>query len=50
MEWPYQCRRARLYDLGRVLYEKDGFDFAGLADDAFLEMEEDYQICVRRSG
>jgi len=48
-DWIRQCRRAGLYDLGRVLYEKGGFRFDELSDEAQLEVEEDYQICVRRS-
>ncbi len=48
-DWIRQCRRAGLYELGRVLYEKGGFNFEELGDEAQLEVEEDYQICVRRS-
>jgi 16S rRNA G966 N2-methylase RsmD len=48
-DWLRQCRRAGLYDLGRALYEKGGFRFDDLGDEAQLEVEEDYQICVRRS-
>ena len=49
-DWVRQCRRAGLYDLGRLLYEKGGFDFATLSEEAAMEVEEDYQVCVRRSG
>ena len=49
-DWLRHCRRAGLYDLGRALYEKGGFNFAELGDEGLLEVEEDYQICVRRSG
>jgi DNA modification methylase len=48
-DWLRQCRRAGLYDLGRALYEKGGFSFDELSDEGQLEVEEDYQICVRRS-
>ncbi len=48
-DWIRQCRRAGLYELGRALYEKGGFSFDQLSDEAFIEVEEDYQICVRRS-
>jgi hypothetical protein len=48
-DWVRQCRRAGLYDFGRVLYEKGGFSFEELGDEVQLEVEEDYQICVRRS-
>jgi hypothetical protein len=49
-DWIRQCRRAGLYEFGRALYEKDGFNFKELDDEAQLEVEEDYQICMRRSG
>lgn len=49
-DWLRQCRRAGLYELGRALYEKGGFAFDELSDEGQLEVEEDYQICVRRSG
>jgi len=48
-DWIRQCRRAGLYEFGRVLYEKGGFNFEELGDEGQLEVEEDYQICVRRS-
>lgn len=48
-DWIYQCRRAGLYDLGRLLYEKGGLRFDGLGEELQLQVEEDYQICVRRS-
>jgi len=49
-DWLRQCRRAGLYEYGRALYEMGGFDFSGLSELAQLEAEEDYQVCVRRSG
>jgi DNA modification methylase len=48
-DWIRQCRRAGLYDQGRALYEKGGFTFDRLDEEAQMEVEEDYQICVRRS-
>ena len=48
-DWIRQCRRAGLYAYGRALYEQGGFDFGGLAEEGQVEVEEDYQICVRRS-
>ena len=48
-DWLRQCRRAGLYEIGRALYEKGGFSFDELSEEAQLEVEEDYQICVRRS-
>jgi hypothetical protein len=49
-DWLRQCRRAGLHDLGRVLYEKGGVDFSSLPEDARLQVEEDYQLCVRRGS
>ena len=47
-DWIRQCRRAGLYELGRALYEKGGFDFAALSEEGQLAVEEDYALCVRR--
>jgi hypothetical protein len=47
-DWIYQCRRAGLYELGRILYEKGGLRFDGLGEELQLQVEEDYQICVKR--
>jgi hypothetical protein len=47
-DWIYQCRRAGLYELGRVLYEKGGLRFDGLSEEAQMQVEEDYQMCVKR--
>lgn len=48
-DWVRQCRRAGLYDIGRVMYEKSGIRFDGLDEVTQIELEEDYQVCVRRS-
>lgn len=48
-DWVRQCRRAGLYEIGRALYEKSGIHFDGLDEVALIELEEDYQVCVRRS-
>lgn len=48
-DWIRQCRRAGLYEQGRALYEKGGFTFDGLGEEGQMEVEEDYQVCVRRS-
>ncbi len=48
-DWVRQCRRAGLFDIGRVLYEKSGIHFEGLDEVTQIELEEDYQVCVRRS-
>ena len=47
-DWIRQCRRAGLYEQGRALYEKGGFNFEELGEDGQMEVE-DYQVCVSRS-
>ncbi|MCB0060299.1 MAG: hypothetical protein KDE45_24835, partial [Caldilineaceae bacterium] len=47
--WIRQCRRAGLYTYGRALYERGGFDSGTLNAGAQVEVEENYQVCVRRS-
>ncbi|MFC1975482.1 DNA methyltransferase [Chloroflexota bacterium] len=49
-DWLRQCRRAGLYELGRAIYEKGGFDFEALGEENYMELEEDYQLCVRRTS
>ncbi len=49
-EWLYQCRRSGLYELGRILYERGGLRFDSLGEDAQMQVEEDYQICVKRGS
>ncbi len=47
-DWVYQCRRAGLYELGRALYEKGGLGFDSLGEERRMQVEEDYQLCVKR--
>jgi hypothetical protein len=47
-DWVYQCRRSGLHELGRVLYEKGGLRFDTLSEERQLQVEEDYQLCVKR--
>jgi hypothetical protein len=49
-DWLRQCRRAGLYELGRAIYERGGFDFGALGEEARVAVEEEYEVCVRRSG
>ncbi len=49
-DWIYQCRRSGLYDVGRTLYERGGLRFDGLKEEQQLQVEEDYQICVKRGS
>ncbi len=49
-EWVRECRRAGLYEQGKVLYEKGGINTDNLDEERLLELEEDYSICVKRRG
>ncbi len=48
VEWIRHCRRSSLYEQGRLLFEKGGLDLDQLSEEQQVEVEEDYQICVRR--
>jgi hypothetical protein len=50
LDWLRQCRRAGLYDQGRVIYDKGGLNSANLTDEEQIEAEDDYRICVRRGS
>lgn len=45
-----QYRRAGLHGFGRALHEKDGFRFDEPSHEGQMEVEENCQICTRRSG
>lgn len=46
-EWIRHCKRAGLYEQGKLLYEKGGFNPDDLPEEAMVNVEEDYQVCVR---
>ena len=46
-EWIRHCKRAGLYDHGKLLYEKGGLNPENLSEEAMVGVEEDYQVCVR---
>ena len=46
-EWIRHCKRAGLYEQGKLLYEKGGFSPDDLPEEAMVNVEEDYQVCVR---
>jgi len=46
-EWLSHCRKAGLYDLGKKLYEKGGLNPDKLNEELQVEVEEDYQTCIR---
>ena len=46
-EWLRHCKRAGLYEQGKLLYEKGGLNLENLTEEALVNVEEDYQVCVR---
>jgi hypothetical protein len=45
-EWIRHCRRTGLHAQGKLLYERGG-DLSTLGDQAQVDVEEDYQVCVK---
>jgi hypothetical protein len=46
-EWLRHCKRSGLYEQGKLLYEKGGLNLNNLTEEAMVDVEEDYQVCVR---
>lgn len=46
-EWLRYCKRSSLYEQGKLLYEKGGLNLDSLTEEAMVNAEEDYQVCVR---
>jgi hypothetical protein len=46
-EWLRHCRRASLYEQGKILYEKGGIKLETLSEKQQIDVEEDYTVCVR---
>ncbi|NLE89794.1 MAG: hypothetical protein GX602_02475, partial [Dehalococcoidales bacterium] len=46
-EWIRHCKRAGLYEQGKLLYEKGGLNPDNLSEEAMVNVEEDYQVCAR---
>jgi len=52
-EWIRHCKRSGLYEQGKLLYERGGLNLDKLPEEEMVNVEEDYQVCVRmlaRSG
>ena len=45
--WIRHCKRAGLYEQGKLLYEKGGLNPDNLPEDVMVNAEEDYQVCAR---
>jgi len=46
-EWIRHAKRAGLFEAGKMLYERGGLDLSKLSEEQQVEVEEDYQTCVR---
>jgi hypothetical protein len=46
-EWIHHCRRAGMYEQGKILYEKGGIRLDGLTDEQQEAVAEDYDVCAR---
>ena len=46
-QWLRHCKRAGLYQEGKLLYEMGGLNVDALPEEAMVGAEEDYQTCVR---
>ncbi len=46
-EWIRHAKRSGLYEAGKLLYERGGLDASKLSEEQQVEVEEDYQVCVR---
>ncbi|HUT56935.1 MAG TPA: DNA methyltransferase [Phycisphaerae bacterium] len=49
-EWIRHCKRSGLYEQGKLLYEKGGLNLERLPEEIVVNVEEDYQVCVRMLG
>ena len=47
-EWLRHCRRTGLHAQGKLLYERGGLDLNALNEQAQVDVEEDYQVCVKQ--
>lgn len=46
-EWIRHCKRSGLYEQGKQLYERGGLNLGNLTEETLVNVEEDYQVCVR---
>lgn len=46
-EWIRQCKLTGLYLEGKTIFEKGGLDLNHLSEEAQVNVEEDYQVCLR---
>jgi hypothetical protein len=46
-EWIRHAKRSGLFEAGKLLFERGGLDMDKLSEEQQVEVEEDYQTCVR---
>jgi DNA modification methylase len=46
-EWIRTCKRSGMYARGKYLYEQGGLNLDKLSEEAAVNVEEDYLVCVR---
>jgi len=46
--WIRHCKRAGLYEAGVLLFERGGLTLEHLPEELAVNVEEDYQVCVKR--
>lgn len=46
-EWIRACKRSGMYAQGKYLYEQGGLNLDKLSEEASVNVEEDYLVCVR---
>jgi DNA modification methylase len=46
-EWIRTCKRSGMYAQGKYLYEQGGLNLDKLSEEAAVNVEEDYLVCVR---
>lgn len=49
-EWIRHCKRSGLFSQGKTLFEKGGLKLDNLDEETMVNIEEDYQVCVRMQG
>jgi len=50
VEWIRYCKRVGLYAQDKLLYEKGVLNLDNLPEEIMVDVEEDYQVCVRMLG
>jgi 16S rRNA G966 N2-methylase RsmD len=46
-DWIRHAKRSGMYEAGKILFERGGLSLDRLTEEAAVNVEEDYQVCVR---